>query len=1057
MKKFATLALVVLMIVASVFVMSACKDPQTQTDAGKISVEETGMPQLLYVQGQDLDLSNGMLTVEKDGQKQEIPLNSEGITVSGYDKNTLGNQTITISYGGQTTQITVTVVARMQAVEFTTDYLVGDAFDFGMGRLKITRDDGSNHTVLLNGTGVTINGFDGSKAGKQTLTATYTNAGTTYECKFEVTVHNVENVTFTAPKKVNYNSHDAGIDLTDGYFTLTGKNGELTRTVALTAEMVEGFDLNAVNQDNTPFTQNLKVTYGGKEYSYDVKLTYTAISRFKKDAVAFAELDWNGDEIPTISTELGELALELMEAYLDLSPAEKNYITKEESLSVARAALMYGVEMLDDDLVALAPAFVIAGGELEFTCESYEGVEAAVEILDNDEGDLYRISPILVAMVEEFANEQVMEGLKFGQFGMLPNEVYEELLEVFEHMLDAYDVMMEIGEDWQTVGVEFYANEIEAFYNLMAGNDYVASGMGYIYSFVSGWRPNADAFDALYSYYYGKEDVDSLSFLAGVELPTSLSLIAYHASEMMAQVDAIGNYSQVDTTLLMYHYYAAVQQVEALKNGDDEMAKNLYNILPINALFGFPSTDPISFDALIEYLRVMQSGYYQFSGGLLGVEEYHSFMDNYMAIIATMMDDETYEGSEQYGQDLVTLFNQFVDLKPTQQFYLLSTLNAYYATSIPPLAFDDSGEFADLMCFFVTLVNEYYRAQLGDNAQVYNDLVIAMEIYAQRVSLENWYARFTEKMDSVDAAYAAMSDDEKAIFDQFLGNIYTKYDYLRENYAAKDTVSDLGEWADEFAALNDAILQVEIAGAYIQQEGFAMYSVFLGAYERAAALANYILENAPEEILEIYYYEDRNGRDENGNLIEGNVATSFEYAMTTYRTLYINYLLTATGGSMYDAYIVSNLPAYLESCHNLYWALLTSDSVEYDPEQVMAAVNGLRELTLEEQIAFIRLEGDTSIYYTSLDIYMQENLTDAAYAMANILLEVEQYDIINRYLGTNEYQSHIDEKLDALEAAYEAASDEDKASFAPFMDMYEYYMALRTEETPETPEVPEAA
>lgn len=1056
MKKFATLALVVLMLVASVFVMSACQDPQTQTDAGKISVEETGMPQLLYVQGQDLDMSNGMLTIEKDGQKQEIPLNSEGITVTGYDKNTLGNQTITIAYGGQTTQITVTVVARMQAVEFTVDYLVGDAFDFGMGRLKITRDDGSNHTVLLNGNGVTINGFDGTKAGKQTLTATYANNGETYECKFEVTVHAVDNVTFTAPKKVNYNSHEAGIDLTDGYFTITGNNGALVRTVAIDEDMVEGFDLTAVNEENTPFTQSLKVTYGGKEYSYDIKLTYTAISRFKKDAVAFAELDWNGAEVPTVSTELGELALELMEAYLDLSPAEKNYITKEESLSVARAALMYGVEMLDDDLVALAPAFVIAGGELEFTCESYEGVEAAVEILDNDEGDLYRISPILVAMVEEFANEQVMEGLKFGQFGMLPNEIYEELLEVFEHMLDAYDVMMEIGEDWQTVGVEAYADQIVAFYNVMAGNDYVASGMGYIYSFVSGWRTNADAFDALYTYYYGNEDVEALSFLAGVELPTSLSLIAYHASEMMAQVDDIGNYAQVDTTLLMYHYYAAVQQVEALKNGDDEMAKNLYNILPINALFGFPSTDPISFDALIEYLRVMQSGYYQFSGGLLGVEAYHNFMDNYMAIITNMMDDETYEGSEQYGMDLVTLFNQFVDLKPTEQYYLLTTLNAYYAMSVPPLAFDDSGDYADLMCFFVTLVNEYYRAQMGDNAQVYNDLVLAMEIYAQRVSYPNWLVDFNAKMDSVDAAYAAMSDDEKAVFDQFLGNIYTKYDYLRDNYAGKDTVSDLGEWADEFAALNEAILQIEIAGAYIQQEGLPIYSVFLGAYERAMTLANYILENAPEEILEIYYYEDRNGRDENGNLIEGNVATSFEYAMTTYRTLYVNYLLTAMGGSIYDAYIVSGLPAYLESCHNLYWAFITPDTCEYDQEQVMAAINGFRNLTLEEQVAFIQMEGEVSVYYTSLDQYLAETMTETGFSMAAGLMNVEQYYVICRYMPDPAYVAELNALLDELVRTYESASDEDKASFAPFLDMYNYYIE-KVAELSETPEVPEAA
>lgn len=1059
MKKFATLALIVLMIVASVFVMSACDETQTQTDAGKISIEETGMPQLLYVQGQDLDLSNGMLTVEKDGQKQEIPLNSEGITVTGYDKNTLGNQTITVSYGGQSTQITVTVVARMQVVEFTTDYLVGDAFDFGVGRLKITRDDGSNHAVLLNANGVTITGFDGNKTGKQTLTATYANGGDTYECSFEINVHAVDNVTFNAPKKVNYNSHDAGIDVTDGSFTITGNNGALTRTVALTAEMVEGFDLTAVNEENSPFTQTLKVTYGGKEYSYDVKLTYTTITRFKQDAVAFAELDWSGADIPTISTELGELALELMEAYLDMSPAEKSNITKAESLSVARAALMYGVEMLDDDLIALEPAFVISAGALEFTCESPEAVEAAIEILEDDEGDLYRISPIMVAMVEEFETEQVFGDYLFGDFGMLPTELYEELLEIFEHMLDAYDVVKEIGEDWKTVGVETYAAEIEEFYNVIFTNDFVYEGLGYIYGYVSAWRENADAFDILYTYYYGKNDLDALSMLANVELPTALSYIAYYATEMIDQVYALGNYEQIDTTELLYYYHAALREVANLKAGDDEMAKYLYDVLPINNLMGFDPSTPISFDTLLTYLRVMEGGYYNVSGGLLGIEAYERFMADYMNVIFNYLEDEddTYVGSEQYGQDLVNLFNQFVELKPTQQYYLLNALNALYSQSMPPLVFDIDDEMAQYglePCLFVSLVQEYYKEQLGDNAQVFVDLAAAIEIHAQRISYENWYNEFIERMNSVESAYAAMTEDEKAIFDQYLGAIFAKYNYIREKFVEQESISDLGEWADEFAALDEAIMQVEIAGAYIEQNGVPIYSVFLSAYERAMTLSNYILENAPEEILEIYFYEDRNGRDENGEVIDGNIASSFEYAMTTYRNLYINYLLTALGGSIYDDYIESNLPEFLASCHNLYWTFIGyPENIAYDQEQVMAAVNGFRNLTVEEQIAFIQMEGETSIYYNSLDAYLKETLTAGAYEMVNSLLLIEQYDIMNRYMPSEEYVNALNELLNALEAAYAEATDEDLACFAPFMDMYNYYMALKDAEAPETPEV----
>ena len=1050
MKKFATMALVVLMIVTAVFAMTACQDPQNdQPNVGKISVEETGMPQLLYVEGQELDLSNGMLTVEKDGQKQEIPLNSENITVTGYDKNKLGEQTITITYGGQSTQITVTVVARMQVVEFTSDYLVGDEFDFGVGRVKLTRNDGSNHTVLLNGEGVTITGFNGNKAGKQTLTASYTNAGETYECKFEVTVHAVDNVVFTAPKKVNYNSHEAGLDLTDGFFTLTGNNGTLVRTVVLTKDMVEGFDMSAVNKENSPFTQSLTVSYGENTYNYDVTLVYTTISEFKDEAVNFLSYDWNAAELPEITEEQGELALRLIGDYLELSPAEKAYITKDESLAVARAALMYGLDAISNDLDAMEPAFVIEGGSLEFICESPEALEAAIEILEDEKGDLYRVSPILVATVEEFAKEEMFEGMTFEMFALLPNEIYEQLLEIFETLLDAYDVMQDIGDDWSDLGVAHYADEIEAFYNEMASGSLISDGLGYMYAFVTSWNKEAKIMDALYIYYYEQDNMEALNLLTNVEMPSALQMIAASAMQMMEQIEMLGNYEQFDTTLLMYYYHMAVQQAEAVKNGDDEMSKMLYEVLPVNALLGISDGVFFSFDDLLDYIRTMEGGYYQFSGGLLGVENYHSFMDSYMALLDRMFaEGEAFENSEEYGQQLCALFEQFVDMTPTEQYYLLNALNAYYSMNVPPLAFDDSDEeTAQLMCFFVILVHEYYREQLGDNAEVYNDLVIAIEIYAQRMISGTWYADFTSRMDNVTEAYEAMSADEKAIFDQYLGAIYQKYLNIRNNHVDSTELTDLGEWEDDFAALKDALFEVEIAASFIQ-EGQPIYSVFLSAYERAMKLANAILENAPTEIVEAYIHEGRYGLDENGQPMDGVVPMSYEYVMTNYRTMYINCLLSGMeGGSIYDGYMESNLPDFLDKCHHLHWVYLLSMvsgyEVEYEQEQVMAAVNAFRELTLDEQVTFILLEGNTSIYYSALDAYMMNYMTEGAAQLASRLIMVEQYCVI---IGFNPGDASLIAGMEALvvelQGLYENASDEDKASFAPFEEMYAYYMDL---------------
>ena len=184
-----------------------------------IAIKEDAMPQSVFVLGEELDLSSGVLLVNVDGEMTEIAMNAEGVTVSGYDKNTLGEQKITVTYMEKSVELTVTVVARMQVVDYTADYLIDDKLDLTAGRLKITRNDGSNYTVILRSDKVKVEGFNSATAGTKNLTATYTSGSETYTANFSVTVHNVENVTLTKPTKVTYNSHDEGIDVKGGILT----------------------------------------------------------------------------------------------------------------------------------------------------------------------------------------------------------------------------------------------------------------------------------------------------------------------------------------------------------------------------------------------------------------------------------------------------------------------------------------------------------------------------------------------------------------------------------------------------------------------------------------------------------------------------------------------------------------------------------------------------------------------------------------------------------------------------------------------------------------------
>ena len=1106
MKNFTKIALLLLLVIASIFVMASC-DKDEGID-GEIAVKADAMPQLVYVLGNDLDLSNGVLQVTTEEGTQEVALNAEGVTVTGYDKNVLGEQTLTITYQGCTTQLTVTVVARMTAEDAVTEYLVGDSFDVSKGRVKITRDDATSYTMIFNSDKVTITGFDGTKAGEQNVTATYKNGDITYTCQFPVTVYAVDTVEFKEPTKTGYNSHDPEMNLAGGSLTLKGKNGTLVREVPLTAEgvTVSGFDVSAVTEENSPYTQTLTVTYKGTVKTFDVTLTYTDVSLFKKHSASYADLVWNTTTLPTISEELGELALELAELYMDFSPAEQAFITDEERLSVLRAAFTYGMDIIEVALESMEDAFAIEGGQLYLICEDYSALENAISTLGNSNHDLYRLSPILNAISTNYAEDMLWEPQQgvyycFGDFGVAEAEDYENLLYIFRHMLDFADALNAIPENWQTQGVAAYENQIQNLYGVIFGNNYYNNGWADIYSYVSAWRENDDAFDLLYQYYYNQEsNEDALNMLAGVAFPNPLDDIIYHISGLLDQITASEEGYVYDGTLIFYHYINAMRLVDQVMASEDAMIIDLYNTLPVNGVLGMDDTTLFDIDTMLQYVRTTSGGYYTYCGSMLGNEDFHTLINIYVDLVERIAveSDGAFVESEECDQAVRQMFDIFVSFTPTQQLNFLSCMNTYYGAGIPPLAFDDSGEYADYLGLFTTIVNQHYRSKFstetGKNA--YNDLVIAMEIYAQRVSYENWYTEFTTRLTNVANARQALVDlgdegaAELAVFDSYLSAAYQKYvGYLAVYDASTQlTTSEavknaLGDWADEFLALQDALLDVEIAYYYSTQEGYEAFpfpSLFLMAYERATAIYKNIETSAPENIRNMLYHYDIYGLlqvdgAESGTDTSEYVYNSFEYSLNLYRALYISYLQSgAMGYSIYDEYMDTDLGEFMSVAYDLCWPFLWEETIDKTTVQgVLAAFRGLKPAA---QYLFLNLEGEYSFYSQAIMSFLTAttpsedpngeptpNYSVDVIDTVNKLFELEQYYILYSYYAEMPGVEAADlafiavamdavlngtEATDTAEATeglldmYEALSDADKATFADFGDMYDYYVEL---------------
>ena len=156
-------------------------DPQPSVD----SIAVTKRPNKTdYQWGEELDLTGAELTAFcDDGSTETVAITSD--MVSGYDPYKIGQQPLTVTYGGRTTTFVVTVEgpALPSSIAVTkqpdkTDYQQGEELDLTGAELTAFYSDGTMETVTI--TPDMVSGYDSAKIGTQALTVTYKGKTTTF-------------------------------------------------------------------------------------------------------------------------------------------------------------------------------------------------------------------------------------------------------------------------------------------------------------------------------------------------------------------------------------------------------------------------------------------------------------------------------------------------------------------------------------------------------------------------------------------------------------------------------------------------------------------------------------------------------------------------------------------------------------------------------------------------------------------------------------------------------------------------------------------------------------
>lgn len=138
-----------------------------------------------YVEGQDFD-KTGMIVVVtyEDGTKKEIT----SYTVVDGVKLTEDKTSVTIRFEGQETTQSITVSAKtatsiiVKTNPTKMTYIQNEEdLDLTGGIITVRYNDGSSEDVQMISTNVTVEGFDNSELGKNTITVKYLNLSTTFE------------------------------------------------------------------------------------------------------------------------------------------------------------------------------------------------------------------------------------------------------------------------------------------------------------------------------------------------------------------------------------------------------------------------------------------------------------------------------------------------------------------------------------------------------------------------------------------------------------------------------------------------------------------------------------------------------------------------------------------------------------------------------------------------------------------------------------------------------------------------------------------------------------
>lgn len=1021
-------------------------------------------PRTTYVQGQDLDFTDTVLVAMKKDKKEPVDINSEDVVITGYDKNTLGKQTVTFTYKEAATSLTVTVIPRIAFEGVTTEYFVGDAIDRAEGRIRVADDKGKTSTVSFNSEEITTEGFDSSSAGAKTVTVKYGDYSATYTAN----VYAADNVELSKmPKKIFYESHETEFDVTGAYFTVTANDGALSRYVNLTADMVEGFDPSAATVANltTKLPQIVKIKYLGWSFDFKIEVRYSAVSYMNDVAAKIA----NVTNPKLCNKDDAEQALLALEEYFKLTNRVQKLVDKKDAEKIALVAAYYGYTKFQALADKYSESFTLTETEayedeydkhgkyygiFNVTLESYEAAKAALAGLDGEDGEaLEKLANTLRSIEKEFSDLEI-DGKNMDEYlsTVFSEGGIDTITGLLGVMVEIYDELKVVPEDWTAEQLEEYKGNIKSAVVTISDsefNPYKTSTSLEIFKMVSTWREKDDIFDIISVYYLEHEPDNFVDALwEKVPLPGRLNDLYLAISYGLRTTDnmRVGT----DTTPFMYFYRIAKTIVKEIKEGDDEIEKDVYNKL--------------SFDFLMRAYfytgeNVDNIAYVYHAAGFVGNEKVETFFEKYIDLVYRVYNEPEFDFE---AEDVVdaskALLEEFMTLSAAERYGICCMIQCDYRTSVLEESIFacvmEDGKINAYNLFTRFILNAYNKTLTADGFEVFKKLFIATEnasLYNFRV---DGAAEFIAEIEAINASLDALSTPEKNQLKTLFADVYKIYSELKT--PQNPDVSEYQAKLDELNVLIHRFFEIdhEISEMLDTDRKWSVYALMFGTYEKARALADEILLIEDEDLLYYFYYTKHTfNTDLNDDEEDEDFTCSYDLMLEQMATIRTQILLNTkisvqfkeveegeteddakTEVNAFYVFDLSKIHTFLLDAYDIMWAQYNDNAAELDKDFVISVMKKTLEFDGNAYFAFKALNIDV-LYYDGVRAALSGEVSEEVYALVEKLLAAENAYATYLTEDVNKNLESYYAAVDALKAAYEALAD--STVFADFQEIYD--------------------